>query len=154
MQNLKNILEMGKWMMKIKPNSQTFFWLPPSHFTRVFCEHSCGYFTSFLIDPWNFHVPQYPWKFHVFPTSVTCLAWMLAQCSWYVFILNWVAILNKWPQSCFPHLRQIQVYSKLQNWEINFLTSVFQAENSWKIYQKRRISMRCNSSCTGQKIMK
>ena len=39
-------------------------------------------------------------------------------------------------------------------WEVKFLTSVFQAGNSRKIYQKRRISMCCNSSCTGQKLMK
>ena len=59
----------------------------------------------------------YPWKFHVSPTPVTFLAWIfsgIAHCSWYVFILNWVAILSKWPQSCFPHLGQVKAYTKLQ----------------------------------------
>ena len=63
----------------MKPNSQTFFWLPPSHSTWVFREHSCGNSTSFLIDPWNFHVLQYPWKFYVCSTPVTCLAWIFFQ---------------------------------------------------------------------------
>ena len=77
----------------MKPNSQTFFWLPPSHSTWVFCEHFCGNSTSFLIDPWNFHALQNPWKFHVSSTPVTCLAWIfsgIAQCFWYVFTLYWV----------------------------------------------------------------
>ena len=38
--------------------------------------------------------------------------------------------------------------------EVIFLTSVFQVGNSRKIYQKRSISMRSNSSYTGQKLMK
>ena len=62
-----------------------------------FCEHSYGYSTSFLIDPWNFHVLQYPWKFHVSSTAVTCLAWIFSgidHCFRYVFVLNWVAILR------------------------------------------------------------
>ena len=63
----------------------------------------------FQLTP-GFHVLQYPWKFHVSPTPVTCLALIfpgIAHCSWYVFILYWVAILRKWPQSCFPHLGQV-----------------------------------------------
>ena len=59
----------GKWMMQTKPNSQPFFWLQPSHSTWVFRERYRGNSTSFLIDPWNFHVIQYPWKFHVSPNS-------------------------------------------------------------------------------------
>ena len=41
-----------------------------------------------------------------------------------------------------------------KHWKVNFITSIFQVGNSWKIYEKRSISMCCNSSCTGQKLMK
>ena len=67
--------------------------------------------TSFLIDSGISTC-----FFHVL-THVTCLAWIfsgIAKCSWYVFTLHWVAILCKWPQSCFPHLRLVQKYSKQQ----------------------------------------
>ena len=39
-------------------------------------------------------------------------------------------------------------------WEVKFLTSIYQVGNSRNIYQRRKISMCCNSSCTGKKLMK
>ena len=100
-----------------------------------FCEHSCGYSTSFLIDPWNFYVLQYPWKFHVSSTAVTCLAWIFSGIA-HCFRIECIRI------ELGSHLKNIQ---NCKYWEVNFLTSVFQAGNSRKIYQKRRISMYCNS---------
>ena len=37
---------------------------------------------------------------------------------------------------------------------MKFLTSIYQVGNSRKIYQRRKISMCCNSNSTGQKLMK
>ena len=39
-------------------------------------------------------------------------------------------------------------------WEVKFLTSIYQVGNSQNIYQTRKISMCCNPSFTGQKLMK
>ena len=104
----KVILGMGKWMMQIKPNSQTFFWLPPSHSKWLFRE--LWKFHFFFNWPLEFPCPSIPLEIPCFPhPSPAWLGFCLrfAHYSWYVFILYWVAILRKWPQSCLLHLGQV-----------------------------------------------
>ena len=104
--------------------SPTFFWLLPSHSTWLFREHSGGNSTSFLINPWNFHILQYTWKIHASATHIRCLAWIfpgIAHCFQYVFISYWVAILRKWPVLFSLFRAGLSTFKTAKYWEVTFL---------------------------------
>ena len=80
-------------------------------------------------------IPCLPYPCHLFGSDFSGIS----HCFCYVFIFYWVATLSKWLQPVFLIYGRFKHIQNGKYWDLNFLTSVFQAGNPEKTYQKRRL---------------